>query len=30
VAPYMYAKPPYDPIRDFTTVSLVAHNPLSR
>src|SRR5688572_24111070 len=28
VAPYMYAKAPYDPIRDFTTVSLVAHNPL--
>jgi tripartite-type tricarboxylate transporter receptor subunit TctC len=28
VAPYMYAKAPYDPIRDFATVSLVAHNPL--
>ena len=28
VAPYMYAKVGYDPLRDFTTVSLVAHNPL--
>jgi tripartite-type tricarboxylate transporter receptor subunit TctC len=28
VAPYMYAKAPYDPIKDFTTVVLVAHNPL--
>ena len=28
VAPYMYAKPLYDPLKDFTTVSLVAHNPL--
>lgn len=28
VAPYMYSKAPYDPIRDFATVSLVAHNPL--
>ena len=28
VAPYMYAKAPYDPIRDFATVSLMAHNPL--
>src|SRR5262245_37030108 len=24
VAPYMYAKPLYDPLKDFTTVSLVA------
>ena len=28
VAPYMYSKAPYDPIRDFAAVSLVAHNPL--
>ena len=28
VAPYMYGKAPYDPIRDFTAISLVAHNPL--
>ena len=28
VAPYMYAKVGYDPIRDFSTVVLVAHNPL--
>jgi tripartite-type tricarboxylate transporter receptor subunit TctC len=28
VAPYMYAKPLYDPLKDFATVSLVAHNPL--
>ena len=28
VAPYMYAKVGYDPLKDFTTVSLVAHNPL--
>ena len=28
VAPYMYAKPLYDPLKDFSTVSLVAHNPL--
>jgi tripartite-type tricarboxylate transporter receptor subunit TctC len=28
VAPYMYAKPLYDPIKEFATVVLVAHNPL--
>jgi len=28
VAPYMYAKPLYDPIKEFATISLVAHNPL--
>ena len=28
VAPYMYAKPLYDPVKDFATISLVAHNPL--
>ena len=28
VAPYMYAKAPYDPLKDFSTVVLVAHNPL--
>ena len=28
VAPYMYAKPLYDPVKDFATVSLMAHNPL--
>lgn len=28
VAPYMYAKPLYDPVKEFATVSLVAHNPL--
>jgi len=28
VAPYMYAKPLYDPIKDFAPVSLMAHNPL--
>ncbi len=28
VAPYMFSKVGYDPIKDFTTVSLVAHNPL--
>ena len=28
VAPYMYSKPLYDPVKDFATVSLVAHNPL--
>lgn len=28
VAPYMYAKVGYDPIKDFSTVVLVAHNPL--
>ena len=28
VAPYMYAKPLYDPMREFSTVVLVAHNPL--
>jgi tripartite-type tricarboxylate transporter receptor subunit TctC len=28
VAPYMYAKVGYDPLKDFATVSLVAHNPL--
>jgi tripartite-type tricarboxylate transporter receptor subunit TctC len=28
VAPYMYAKPLYDPVKDFSTVSLMAHNPL--
>ncbi|HTP96254.1 MAG TPA: tripartite tricarboxylate transporter substrate binding protein [Burkholderiales bacterium] len=28
VAPYMYGKAPYDPIRDFSAVVLVAHNPL--
>lgn len=28
VAPYMYAKPLYDPVKEFATISLVAHNPL--
>ena len=28
VAPYMYAKPLYDPIKEFATISLMAHNPL--
>ena len=28
VAPAMYAKPLYDPVKEFATVSLVAHNPL--
>lgn len=28
VAPYLYAKPLYDPVKEFATVSLVAHNPL--
>ena len=28
VAPYMYSKPLYDPVREFATVSLMAHNPL--
>ena len=28
VAPYMYAKPLYDPLKDFSTVVLVSHNPL--
>jgi tripartite-type tricarboxylate transporter receptor subunit TctC len=28
VAPYMYSKPLYDPVKEFATVSLVAHNPL--
>jgi tripartite-type tricarboxylate transporter receptor subunit TctC len=28
VAPYMYAKVGYDPLKDFSTVVLVAHNPL--
>ena len=28
VAPYMYAKVGYDPIKDFATVVRVAHNPL--
>jgi len=28
VAPYMYAKVGYDPIKDFATVARVAHNPL--
>lgn len=28
VAPYMYAKPLYDPIKEFATVVLVSHNPL--
>ncbi len=28
VAPYMYAKQLYDPVKDFATVSLMAHNPL--
>ncbi len=28
VAPYMYAKVGYDPLKDFATVVLVAHNPL--
>jgi tripartite-type tricarboxylate transporter receptor subunit TctC len=28
VAPYMYSKPLYDPVKEFATVTLVAHNPL--
>jgi len=28
VAPYMYSKPLYDPVKEFATVSLIAHNPL--
>jgi tripartite-type tricarboxylate transporter receptor subunit TctC len=28
VAPYMYAKPLYDPMKEFATVSLMGHNPL--
>jgi tripartite-type tricarboxylate transporter receptor subunit TctC len=28
VAPYMYSKVGYDPIKDFAPVSLVSHNPL--
>ena len=28
VAPHMYAKPLYDPIKEFATISLMAHNPL--
>ena len=28
VAPYMYAKVGYDPLKDFSTVVLVCHNPL--
>ncbi|HSQ05161.1 MAG TPA: tripartite tricarboxylate transporter substrate-binding protein, partial [Burkholderiales bacterium] len=28
VAPYMYAKAPYDPVRDFAAVCLVVNNPL--
>jgi tripartite-type tricarboxylate transporter receptor subunit TctC len=28
VAPYMYSKPLYDPVKEFATVSLMAHNPL--
>lgn len=28
VAPYMYARPLYDPVKDFATVSLMGHNPL--
>lgn len=28
VAPYMYAKVGYDPIKDFAPVTLVSHNPL--
>jgi tripartite-type tricarboxylate transporter receptor subunit TctC len=28
VAPYMYSKALYDPIKDFSTVVLVSHNPL--
>jgi tripartite-type tricarboxylate transporter receptor subunit TctC len=28
VAPAMYSKPLYDPVKEFATVSLVAHNPL--
>lgn len=28
VAPYMYARVGYDPLKDFSTVVLVAHNPL--
>lgn len=28
VAPYMYAKPLYDPVKEFATISLVSHNPL--
>ena len=28
VAPYMYAKPLYDPVKEFATISLMAHNPL--
>ncbi|MEQ1775155.1 MAG: tripartite tricarboxylate transporter substrate binding protein [Burkholderiales bacterium] len=28
VAPAMYSKPLYDPVKEFATVTLVAHNPL--
>jgi tripartite-type tricarboxylate transporter receptor subunit TctC len=28
VAPYMYSRVGYDPLKDFATVSLVSHNPL--
>jgi tripartite-type tricarboxylate transporter receptor subunit TctC len=28
VAPYMYRKALYDPVKEFATISLVAHNPL--
>ena len=28
VAPYMYSKPLYDPVKAFATITLVAHNPL--
>ena len=28
VAPYMYAKPLYDPVKEFATISLVSQNPL--
>jgi tripartite-type tricarboxylate transporter receptor subunit TctC len=28
VAPYMYSKPLYDPLKEFSTVVLVSHNPL--
>lgn len=28
VAPYMYSKPLYDPVKEFATISLVSHNPL--